>query len=131
MANEKVKIKKLTDSNDWFNLVDENGREIGVNKGKAPAISKLLSSAKEGDVIEMNVTPKNGKHYGWDIKETDKKKGAPRDIGRETMLDCIGHSCNFYSLKKESTEDQVIAFANKLFDEAMKKSTLPKEGEAK
>jgi hypothetical protein len=50
-------------------------------------------------------------------------KAAPKEQGVITFLSCASTAANFYSQRSTGSEEQVIAFAEKLFNAAMAKKT--------
>lgn len=50
-------------------------------------------------------------------------KVDPKQQGVITFLSCASTACNFYAQRSNGSEEQVIAFAEKLFNAAMAKKT--------
>lgn len=75
--NEKVEIISTAINGDWCNAKLIDGSEISINIKSNPNLAKHLAN---GDIplspIEMNVVVKNGKKYGWDIKEQKSNGGG-------------------------------------------------------
>ncbi len=129
---ENVIVSSVKENNGWLNVTDNNNREIGIKIESNPKISALLKAAKAGDTVSMDIGSKNGKHYGFDIK--DKKpfgggnKWEPKNQEVITALSCISSASTLYSLKKDSTSEQVLAAAEQFYQFAMSKNiTKPTE----
>jgi len=86
----QVKVTSINEKNGWYNLKDENGKEIAVFADKAPTVKAQIETIKAvgSGTVEMELKEKDGKTYGWDVKanQSGGKSFTPKDTKKETAL---------------------------------------------
>ncbi len=117
MAAEKVIIAEIVLKNDWFNLKDNNSREISVfvgtdKSGKVsnPGLNNVLKNSKVGDEVEMDIKAgKDGvKLFGWEVRAAGSGSGGaktftPADKAFQAALAAGPAASALLSLSKEAT----------------------------
>lgn len=128
-------------------VVSVTPKKQGVKNGKAWTISEVetvegnkydtFDSFDIGE-YEVTVTPNENPKYNANIKKVKQESAyasqkqaatASKILDKQddkeqriTMLSCLSSAANFYQ-QRQGTEEQVIAFAKKMFHEAMTHTT--------
>ncbi len=114
MAVEKVIIASCKFANNWFNIVDNNNREISVgtvNKKSGQAenqkLKSILENVKAGDEVEMDLRDWQGKWFANDPKGAGSGGGVktftPADKSFQAALAAGPAASALLSLSKEAT----------------------------
>jgi len=131
MANEirKVKIKTITTTDKFVNVLGEDGIKYGIAKDRSPNLVAVLAKAKEGDEISGEYFLYKDNHYLSDPKEgkAGGKSFAPKDKSFEAAQTASLAAAQFYSLDKEKSDDKVLALAEKIHGFIMGKVTKSTE----
>ena len=128
---EKIQVAEARVNGDWANLKTTDGKEVSVMLSKCPKLKEAIEQAMGKKLpqydLECNLVEKNGKRYAWDYEE--KKpfssggggfKGAPKNEEMIVAQSTFGYACAFYSERAFATEDTVMLFAKKMYDEVIK-----------
>jgi hypothetical protein len=96
-----------------------------------PTCDAFVAGKEAKFEVEKKVSP-DGKYTNYKIKPVKDapafggggsfKKAEPKDEGRISALSCASTAANYYS-QRQGTEEQVLAFAEKLFQWASSKSS--------
>lgn len=109
----------------YHNLTMENGDEINIGKKKTCVVGDELTYELTGDddgqqrfKKAKSVQPENNFKAGY--------KSEPKDQGIITYLSCLSSACVRFQ-QSTASDETILAFALKGFNEAMKHSTLKKD----
>jgi diacylglycerol kinase family enzyme len=116
-------------------LTDDKGRQISVStaeKGTSNPINQKLAealkTAKEGDVIEMDVREWQGKYFGNEMKAGGGGGGGkggftPKDKSFDAAIAAANAAGGMLSLTKDATTDQFDKFFEHIHTKIMSKQT--------
>lgn len=124
-------------------------KKTGAKNGKPWTISEVtLSDGRKcdtfdsfaaGQVVDVDITPNANPQYNANLKKSKSaaqanasnfknaevaNKAIEANIAKDeriSMLSCISSSCTYYAQRGQANEQQVIDFAKKLFDLAVKR----------
>lgn len=132
MAVEKIIVATKKFNNNWWSIIDNNGREISIstiNKKSQAAenqkIHGILVNANPGDEISIDVRDWQGKFYGNDPKEGGGAGGkgfVPKNQAREAALSAAIAAGNALSLQKDVSLDEFKKFATGVHEWIMSQS---------
>lgn len=137
MANQKLVVESYKENGDWLNLKTNEG-EISINGKSNPVIAaKVRNGAIE---IEANVNVKGDKKYAWDINVEKPKSGgggwkqkSPEEIAaaqafeerKQRMIiaqSSAASAAQFYIQKGQVSEEDVLKFADKIYNFVIEKA---------
>lgn len=128
MANEIVTItEKPTDNKGWYNI-HHNGKDIGINVSSNPKIVAAINSGQLN--VEMNVVEKNGKWYGWDVKEQKQgggfqKKDPEAEALKQRMIiaqSSVSSAVQYYQQRQPNSSEDIFILADKIYNWVIEKS---------
>lgn len=134
---EKIILAEINAKGDWFNLKTNTNKEISVYVGKKkdgeasnPKLKEILAKSITGDTVEIKLTDKDGKTYGWDPQEERKGGGggksfAPKDKPFEAAQTAALAAAQAFALEKEKTNEKLVATAEALYTFIMSKASKP------
>lgn len=124
-------------------------KKTGAKNGKAWTISEVIltdgrkcdtfDSFVAGQTVDVDITPNANPQYNANLKKAKSaaqanasnfknaevaNKAIEANIAKDeriSMLSCISSSCTYYAQRGQANEQQVIDFAKKLFDLAIKR----------
>lgn len=124
-------------------------KKTGAKNGKPWTISEIITADGRkfdtfdaftvGQTAEVEITPNANPQYNANLRKA--KSASQANAGnfknaeaannavafnkekdeRISMLSCIASSCNYYAQRGQANEQQVLDFARKLFDLALKR----------
>lgn len=112
----------------YYHTVSFENGDTGQYGSKSQTCEKFVKGTEATYTKETRV---NGQHTNVIIKPAQAQtnnnfKGQPKDQGTITYLSSVSTAANFYQQRAGGSEDIVLAFAEKIFERAMSKSTLNK-----
>lgn len=121
----KIIIAEIGFNKGWYNIKTNNNEELSVctTDGKNPKLAAILKDSKEGSEVEMEVVEKNGKKYGWDVKENKGFKA--KDKSFEAAGSAGIAAASLLSLKKDVTIEEYDKWFHHIHALIMDKATKP------
>lgn len=127
--NTKINIKEIKNNKGWYNITTVEGQQIAVNTASNPQLTLALE--KQPITLDLNLVEKNGKFFGWDIKDSPKPQGGfhkltpeqakakqDREDHTQRMIvaqNCVGNAVQFYQQRTAGIED-VKSMAKDLYN---------------
>jgi len=133
---QTINIASIAEKNGWFNIKTVEGQEVSVNAESNPVSTAKLKT--QPITIELNLVEKNGKNFGWDVKDNPKPQGAfakltpeqlkakqDREDSTQRMIvaqNSISNASNFYAQRQNGDILSILKMAEDMYNWVISKS---------